>query len=90
MAEVAALTVKSYCYILALLLVLPARGILSNLSGLIGCRGDNIGLCVVDSLGLGITCHITVYVLCVRGIPDLVSLDFYAIPIFHILISHLL
>ena len=32
--------------------------------------------CVVDSLGLGITCLI-----CKRH-PDLVCLDFYAIPIF--------
>ena len=35
--------------------------------------------CVVDSLGLGITSYITI--LCTRH-PDLVSLDFYAIPIF--------
>ena len=35
--------------------------------------------CVVDSLGLGITCHCTV---CTRH-PDLVSFAFYAIPTFH-------
>ena len=35
--------------------------------------------CVVDSLGLGITCLISLYY-CTRH-PDLVSLDFYAIPI---------
>ena len=38
--------------------------------------------CVVDSLGLGITCHSS---MCTRH-PNLVSSAFYAIPIFHIII----
>ena len=41
--------------------------------------------CVVDSLGLGITCvlyHSTMHPMH----PDLVSFAFYAIPIFHIII----
>ena len=40
--------------------------------------------CVVDSLGLGITCliHSTMH-------PDLVSFAFYAIPIFHIIFNSL-
>ena len=38
--------------------------------------------CVVDYLGLGITCLI-ITVLCVQGIP-IMSLDFYAFPIFPI------
>ena len=38
--------------------------------------------CVIDSLGLGITC---VLYLSTRH-PDLVSCAFYAIPIFHIII----
>ena len=37
---------------------------------------------IVDYLGLGITCLI-ITVLCVQGIP-IMSLDFYAIPIFPI------
>ena len=41
--------------------------------------------CVVDSLGLGNTCLI----LCTRH-PDLVSLDFYAIPVFPFEFLHLL
>ena len=39
-------------------------------------------VCVVDSLGLGITYHSTI---CTRH-PDLVSFAYYAIPIFHITI----
>ena len=39
--------------------------------------------CVVDSLGLGITCVLHHCTMCTRH-PDLVSFTFYAIPIFHI------
>ena len=47
--------------------------------------------CVVDFLGLGITCLISLYTMCTRH-PDLVSLDFYAIPIkdFYIYLSPLI
>ena len=41
--------------------------------------------CVVNSLGLGITCVFYHCTMCTRH-PDLVSSAFYAIPIFHILI----
>ena len=41
--------------------------------------------CVVDSLGLGITCVLYQCTMCTRH-PDLVSFTFYAIPIFHIII----
>ena len=41
--------------------------------------------CVVDSLGLGITCVLHRCPMCTRH-PDLVSFTFYAIPIFHIII----
>ena len=41
--------------------------------------------CVVDSLGLGITCVLYHNTMCSRH-PDLVSFAFYAIPIFHIII----
>ena len=41
--------------------------------------------CVVDSLGLGITCVLHHCTMCTRH-PDLVSFTFYAIPIFHIII----
>ena len=41
--------------------------------------------CVVDSLGLGITCVLYHCTMCTRH-PDLVSFTFYAIPIFHIII----
>ena len=41
--------------------------------------------CVVDSLGLGITCVLYHSTMCSRH-PDLVSFAFYAIPIFHIII----
>ena len=41
--------------------------------------------CVVDSLGLGITCVLYRSAMCTRH-PDLVSFAFYAIPIFHIII----
>ena len=41
--------------------------------------------CVVDSLGLGITCVLYHSTTCTRH-PDLVSFAFYAIPIFHTII----
>ena len=41
--------------------------------------------CVVDYLGLGITCVLHHCTMCTRH-PDLVSFTFYAIPIFHIII----
>ena len=41
--------------------------------------------CVVDSLGLGITCVLYHCTMCTRH-PDLVSFAFCAIPIFHIII----
>ena len=41
--------------------------------------------CVIDSLGLGITCALYHSTMCMRH-PDLVSFAFYAIPIFHIII----
>ena len=41
--------------------------------------------CVVDSLGLGITCVLYHSSMC-SWHPDLVSFAFYAIPIFHIII----
>ena len=44
--------------------------------------------CVVDSLGLGITCVLYHSTRCTRN-PDLVSFAFYAIPIFHIIILNL-
>ena len=40
--------------------------------------------CVIDSLGLGITCVLYHCAMCIRH-PDLVSFTFYAIPI-HIII----
>ena len=40
--------------------------------------------CVVDSLGLGITC-VSYHCTCTRH-PSLVSFAFYAIPIFYVLI----
>ena len=43
-------------------------------------------VCVVDSLGLGITCVLYHSTMCTRH-PDLVSFAFYAIPIFHIIIE---
>ena len=45
--------------------------------------------CVVDSLGLGITCVLYHSTMCTRH-PDLVSFAFYAFPIFHIIIFNLL
>ena len=39
--------------------------------------------CVVDSLGVGITCVLYHSSMCTRH-PNLVSSAFYAIPIFHI------
>ena len=45
--------------------------------------------CVVDSLGLGITCVLYHSSMCTRH-PNLVSSAFYAIPIFHIIIFNLL
>ena len=42
-------------------------------------------VCVVDSLGLGIMCLISLYYVYTRH-PNLVSSAFYAIPIFHIII----
>ena len=45
--------------------------------------------CVVDSLGLGITCVLYHSTMCTRH-PDLVSFAFYAIPIFRIIIFYLL
>ena len=44
--------------------------------------------CVVDSLGLGITCVLYHSTMCSRH-PDLVSFAFYAIPIFHIIIGRI-
>ena len=41
--------------------------------------------CVIDSLGLGITCVLYHSIMSTRH-PDLVSCAFYAIPIFHIII----
>ena len=41
--------------------------------------------CVVDSLGVGITCVLYHSSMCTRH-PNLVSSAFYAIPIFHIII----
>ena len=41
--------------------------------------------CVVDSLGVGITCVLYDSSMCTRH-PNLVSSAFYAIPIFHIII----
>ena len=41
--------------------------------------------CVVDSLGLGITCVLYHSSMCTRH-PNLASSAFYAIPIFHIII----
>ena len=63
--------------LLALLLVLLATGILNDLPGLISYHCDNIGLV---SLGweLRVIYRCT---MCTRH-PDLVCLDFYAIPIF--------
>ena len=65
--------------LLALLLVLLATGILNDLPGLTSCRCDNIGLVLLILLGweLHVLYHCT---MCTRH-PDLVSLDFYAIPI---------
>ena len=45
--------------------------------------------CVIDSLGLVITCVLYHSTMCMRH-PDLVSFAFYAIPIFHIIICDLL
>ena len=45
--------------------------------------------CVVDSLGLGITCVLYHSTLCRRH-PDLVSFAFYVIPIFHYNLINLL
>ena len=67
-----------------ILLVLLAMGILNNLSGLTSCHCDNIGLVSLILLG----CELRVFyhcTMCTRH-PDFVSLDFYAISIFHILI----
>ena len=63
--------------LLALLLVLLAMGILNDLPG---CHCDNVGLLSLILLGweLRVLYHCT---MCTRH-PDLVSLDFYAIPIF--------
>ena len=44
--------------------------------------------CVVDSLGVGITCVLYHSSMCTRH-PNLVSSAFYAIPIFHIITSKL-
>ena len=46
-------------------------------------------VCVVDSLGLGITCVLYYSSMCTRH-PNVVSSAFYAIPIFHIIIFYLL
>ena len=66
-----------------ILLVLFATCILNNLPGLTSCCCDNIGLVSLILLGceLRVLYHCTI---CTRH-PDLVSLDFYAIPIFHII-----
>ena len=63
--------------LLALQLVLLAMGILNDLPGLTSCRCDNIGLVSFILLGWALY-HCT---MCTRHL-DLVSLDFYAIPIF--------
>ena len=66
--------------LLALLLVLLATGILSDLPGLTSCHCDNIGL--VSLILLGWELHVLYYcTMCTRH-PDPVSLDFYPIPIF--------
>ena len=46
-------------------------------------------VCVVDSLGVGITCVLHHSSMCTRH-PNLVSSAFYAIPIFHIIIEEFL
>ena len=65
--------------LLALLLVLLAMDILNNLPGLTSCHCDNIGLVSLILLGweLRVLYHCT---MCTRH-PDLVSLDFYDIPV---------
>ena len=63
--------------LLALLLVLLATGILNNLPGLASCHCDNIGLVSLILLGWELH-HCT---MCTMH-PDLVSVDFYAKPIF--------
>ena len=50
-----------------------------------GCLVRQYRACVVDSLGLGITCVLYHSTMCTRH-PDLVSFAFYAIPVFHIII----
>ena len=66
--------------LLALVLVLLAMGVSNNLPGLTSCHCDNIGLVSLILLGweLRVLYHCT---MCTRH-PDLVSLDFYEIPIF--------
>ena len=66
--------------LLALLLVLLATGILNDLPRLTSCRCDNIRLVLFILLGweLHVLYHCTMH----TRHPDLVSLDFYAIPIF--------
>ena len=51
------------------------------------CRCDNIGLVslILTGCELRILYHCTMTLLCTRH-PDLVSIDFCAIPIFHILL----
>ena len=44
--------------------------------------------CVIDSLGLGITCVLYHCTVCTR-LPDLVTFAFYAIPMFYILICYI-
>ena len=63
--------------LLALLLVLLATGVLNNQPGLTSCRCNNIGLVSLILLG----CELHHCTMCTRHL-DLVSLDFYAIPIF--------
>ena len=50
-----------------------------------GCFVRQYRACVVDSLGLGITCVLYHSSMCTRH-PDLVSFAFYAIPIFRVII----
>ena len=73
------MTVKSYL-LLAPLLVLLATGILNDLPGLTSCHCDHIGL--VSLILLDMELHVLYQCTMCTSHPDLVSLDFYAIPIF--------
>ena len=66
--------------LLTLLLVLLVMCILNDLPGLTSCRCDNIGLVLLILVGWEL-CVFYNCTMCTRH-PDLVSLDFYAIPLF--------